>query len=103
MGVNNKTMLKAFDMVFVLAQKSYEGYDYYDFFEQAYERLKGAPFYSNLSSEKEVRIFYGKKIIFFVTHNLITFELISYSVFDVLGKLIRCIFTRCCSTLCHGP
>ncbi|XP_067226403.1 guanylate cyclase 2G [Chanodichthys erythropterus] len=53
-GVNNKTMLKAFDMVFVLAQKSYEGYDYYDFFEQAYERLKGAPFYSNLSSEKEV-------------------------------------------------
>ncbi|XP_048026436.1 guanylate cyclase 2G isoform X1 [Megalobrama amblycephala] len=53
-GVNNKTMLKAFDMVFVLAQKSYEGYDYYDFFGQAYERLKGAPFYSNLSSEKEV-------------------------------------------------
>ncbi|XP_016107756.1 guanylate cyclase 2G-like [Sinocyclocheilus grahami] len=55
MGDANKTtMLKAFDMVFVLAQKSYEGYDYYDFFEQAYERLKGAPFYSNLSSEKEV-------------------------------------------------
>uniref|UniRef100_A0A8C2HWR1 Guanylate cyclase n=1 Tax=Cyprinus carpio TaxID=7962 RepID=A0A8C2HWR1_CYPCA len=51
---NETTMLKAFDMVFVLAQKSYEGYDYYDFFEQAYERLKGAPFYSNLSSEKEV-------------------------------------------------
>ncbi|XP_026132297.1 guanylate cyclase 2G isoform X2 [Carassius auratus] len=55
MGDANKTtMLKAFDMVFVLAQKSYEGYDYYDFFEQVYERLKGAPFYSNLSSEKEV-------------------------------------------------
>ncbi|XP_016122743.1 guanylate cyclase 2G, partial [Sinocyclocheilus grahami] len=51
---NKTTVLKAFDMVFVLAQKSYEGYDYYDFFEQAYERLKGAPFYSNLSSEKEV-------------------------------------------------
>uniref|UniRef100_A0A8C1W9S5 Guanylate cyclase n=1 Tax=Cyprinus carpio TaxID=7962 RepID=A0A8C1W9S5_CYPCA len=51
---NKATVLKAFDMVFVLAQKSYEGYDYYDFFEQAYERLKGAPFYSNLSSEKEV-------------------------------------------------
>lgn len=49
-------MLRAFDMVFVLAQKSYDGYDYYDFFEQAYERLKGAPFYSNLSSEKEVSI-----------------------------------------------
>ncbi|KAI2658367.1 Guanylate cyclase 2G [Labeo rohita] len=55
LGDANKTaMLKAFDMVFVLAQKSYEGYDYYDFFEQAYERIKGAPFYSNLSSEKEV-------------------------------------------------
>ncbi|XP_016335824.1 guanylate cyclase 2G-like, partial [Sinocyclocheilus anshuiensis] len=51
---NKTTVLKAFDMVFVLAQKSYEGYDYYDFFKQAYERLKGAPFYSNLSSEKEV-------------------------------------------------
>ncbi|XP_042623839.1 guanylate cyclase 2G-like isoform X3 [Cyprinus carpio] len=51
---NKATVLKAFDMVFVLAQKSYDGYDYYDFFEQAYERLKGAPFYSNLSSEKEV-------------------------------------------------
>ncbi|XP_052468099.1 guanylate cyclase 2G [Carassius gibelio] len=51
---NKTTVLKAFDMVFVLAQKSYEGYDYYDFFEQTYERLKGAPFYSNLSSEKEV-------------------------------------------------
>ncbi|TRY64644.1 hypothetical protein DNTS_003096 [Danionella cerebrum] len=50
----NQTMLKAFDMVFVVAQKSYEGYDYYDFFDQAYERLKEAPFYSNLSSVKEV-------------------------------------------------
>ncbi|XP_051969089.1 guanylate cyclase 2G-like [Xyrauchen texanus] len=50
----NQTVCKAFEMVFVLAQKSYEGYDYYDFFEQTYERLKGAPFYSNLSSEKEV-------------------------------------------------
>ncbi|KAF4106447.1 hypothetical protein G5714_012437 [Onychostoma macrolepis] len=50
----NISMLKAFETVFVVAQKSYEGYDYYDFFEQVYERLKGAPFYSNLSSEKEV-------------------------------------------------
>ncbi len=56
------SMQKALDMVFVVAQKSYEGYDYYDFFEQVYERLKGAPFYSNLSSEKEVRIFSGKNI-----------------------------------------
>ncbi|XP_057213833.1 guanylate cyclase 2G [Triplophysa rosa] len=54
MDQTNQTMLDAFDMVFVVAQKSYDGYDYYDFFEQAYERLKGAPFFSNLSSEKEV-------------------------------------------------
>ncbi|XP_017551372.2 guanylate cyclase 2G [Pygocentrus nattereri] len=51
---NNQTALKAFDMVFVIAEKSYEGYDYYDFFERVYERLKGAPFYSNLSSDREV-------------------------------------------------
>ncbi|XP_065118683.1 guanylate cyclase 2G [Paramisgurnus dabryanus] len=54
LGQTNETILKAFDMVFVLAQKSYDGYDYYDFFEQAYDRLQGAPFYSNLSSENEV-------------------------------------------------
>ncbi|TSK14762.1 Guanylate cyclase 2G [Bagarius yarrelli] len=51
---NSQRALKAFDMVFVLAEKSYEGYDYYDFFERVHERLKGAPFYSNLSSEREV-------------------------------------------------
>uniref|UniRef100_W5L2B3 Guanylate cyclase n=1 Tax=Astyanax mexicanus TaxID=7994 RepID=W5L2B3_ASTMX len=51
---NKETALKAFDMVFVVAEKSYEGYDYYDFFDRVYERLKGAPFYSNLSSESEV-------------------------------------------------
>ncbi|XP_072523631.1 guanylate cyclase 2G [Salminus brasiliensis] len=51
---NRQTALKAFDMVFVIAEKSYEGYDYYDFFERVYEKLKGAPFYSNLSSEREV-------------------------------------------------
>ncbi len=62
MGDKDISMLKAFDMVFVVAQKSYEGYDYYDFFEQVYERLKGTPFYSNLSSETEVRIFYEKNL-----------------------------------------
>uniref|UniRef100_A0A8C2ZDI5 Guanylate cyclase n=1 Tax=Cyclopterus lumpus TaxID=8103 RepID=A0A8C2ZDI5_CYCLU len=34
--------------------KSYEGYEYYDFFEQVFERLKGHPFESNLTSEREV-------------------------------------------------
>ncbi|XP_026996254.2 guanylate cyclase 2G isoform X2 [Tachysurus fulvidraco] len=51
---NSQRALKAFDMVFVIAEKSYEGYDYYDFFERVHERLKGAPFYSNLSSDREV-------------------------------------------------
>nr|XP_015202921.1 PREDICTED: guanylate cyclase 2G-like [Lepisosteus oculatus] len=47
-------ILKAFDMAFVIALKSYNGYDYYDFLEKVYLRLKGSPFYSNLTSEKEV-------------------------------------------------
>ena len=51
----NQAIFKALDMTFVIGQKSYEGYDYYDFFEQVYNRLKKYPFYSNLSSAKEVR------------------------------------------------
>ncbi|XP_028810806.1 guanylate cyclase 2G isoform X2 [Denticeps clupeoides] len=54
---SDRTALQAFSMVFVIAQKSYEGYEYYDFFEKVYTRLKGAPFYSNLSSEKEVSLY----------------------------------------------
>uniref|UniRef100_A0A8D0A575 Guanylate cyclase n=1 Tax=Sander lucioperca TaxID=283035 RepID=A0A8D0A575_SANLU len=34
--------------------KSYDSYEYYDFFEQVFERLKRHPFQSNLTSEKEV-------------------------------------------------
>ncbi|KAJ8386586.1 hypothetical protein AAFF_G00169120 [Aldrovandia affinis] len=55
--VNDKTnlsTLKAFDMAFVIAQKSYDGYEYYDFFEKVYERLNRAPYHSNLSSDTEV-------------------------------------------------
>ncbi|KAK1794006.1 hypothetical protein P4O66_010917, partial [Electrophorus voltai] len=51
---NYKAALKAFEMVFVIAEKAYDGYDYYDFYERVYERLKGPPFHSNLTSEKEV-------------------------------------------------
>ncbi|KAF7705386.1 hypothetical protein HF521_020672 [Silurus meridionalis] len=58
MSGNSQRALKAFDMVFVLAEKSYEGYDYYDFFERVHERLKGAPFYSNLSSDREVNVYH---------------------------------------------
>ncbi|XP_030630980.1 guanylate cyclase 2G [Chanos chanos] len=50
----NQTALRAFDMAFVIAQKSYQGYEYYDFFEQVQNRLTEAPFYSNLSSNKDV-------------------------------------------------
>ncbi|XP_076854584.1 guanylate cyclase 2G [Brachyhypopomus gauderio] len=46
--------MKAFQMVFVVAEKAYDGYDYYDFYERVYERLKGPPFHSNLTSEREV-------------------------------------------------
>uniref|UniRef100_A0A3B4ZFL6 Guanylate cyclase n=1 Tax=Stegastes partitus TaxID=144197 RepID=A0A3B4ZFL6_9TELE len=43
-----------FDMTFIIGHKSYEGYEYYDFFDQVFERLKEHPFRSNLSSEREV-------------------------------------------------
>lgn len=46
--------IRAYDMAFIIGQKSYEGFDYYDFFEQVFERLKGHPFQSNLSSDSEV-------------------------------------------------
>ncbi|XP_037547159.1 guanylate cyclase 2G [Nematolebias whitei] len=45
---------RAFDMTFIIGQKTYEGYEYYDFFKQVFQRLKGHPFWSNLTSENEV-------------------------------------------------
>ncbi|XP_067433209.1 LOW QUALITY PROTEIN: guanylate cyclase 2G [Thunnus thynnus] len=50
----NEATRRAFDMTFVIGQKSYEGYEYYDFFEQVFEKLKGHPFQSNLTSERQV-------------------------------------------------
>ncbi|KAM8836929.1 guanylate cyclase 2G [Spinachia spinachia] len=50
----NKAAIRAFDMTFIIGQKSYEDYEYYDFFKQVFERLKGQPFLSNLTSEREV-------------------------------------------------
>ncbi|XP_074519022.1 guanylate cyclase 2G [Halichoeres trimaculatus] len=50
----NQAALRAFDMVFIIGQKSYEGYEYYDFYERVYERLKEHPFLSNLTSDREV-------------------------------------------------
>lgn len=54
-GQMNQAALRAFDMTFIIGQKSYEGYEYYDFFEQVFERLRGPPFHSNLTSEREVK------------------------------------------------
>ena len=51
----NQDAIRAFDMVFIIGQRSYEGYEYYDFFDQVFERLKKHPFWSNLTSETEVR------------------------------------------------
>lgn len=51
----NQEAIRAFDMVFIIGQRSYEGYEYYDFFDQVFERLKKHPFWSNLTSETEVR------------------------------------------------
>ncbi|XP_031698783.1 guanylate cyclase 2G [Anarrhichthys ocellatus] len=50
----NKDAIRAFDMTFIIGQKTYEGYEYYDFFEQVFERLKKHPFKSNVTSEREV-------------------------------------------------
>lgn len=50
----NQDGTKAFAMTFVIGRKSYEGYEYYDFFKQVFQRLKGHPFWSNLTSESEV-------------------------------------------------
>ncbi|MGH0150292.1 UNVERIFIED_CONTAM: hypothetical protein FKN15_017273 [Acipenser sinensis] len=48
-----QTPLAVFDSVFVVTLKSYGGFDYSDLVHQIYQRLKGPPFYSNLTSEKE--------------------------------------------------
>ncbi|GAA6214570.1 guanylate cyclase 2G-like [Lates japonicus] len=50
----DQAAIRAFDMAFIIGQRSYEGYEYYDFFEQVFERLRGHPFRSNLTSEREV-------------------------------------------------
>eukprot|EP00064_Thunnus_orientalis_P010867 superscaffoldBa00001514_g10896 len=61
----NEATRRAFDMTFVIGQKSYEGYEYYDFFEQVFEKLKGHPFQSNLTSERQVSTFDNALILSF--------------------------------------
>ncbi|KAJ3607518.1 hypothetical protein NHX12_024569 [Muraenolepis orangiensis] len=50
----SQAAIRAFDMTFIIGQKSYDGYEYYDFFERVYKKLKGRPFHSNLTSVKDV-------------------------------------------------
>ncbi|XP_022070449.2 guanylate cyclase 2G [Acanthochromis polyacanthus] len=50
----NQAAIRAFDMTFIIGQKAYEGYEYYDFYGEVFQRLKGHPFRSNLTSEREV-------------------------------------------------
>uniref|UniRef100_UPI00398E88E1 guanylate cyclase 2G n=1 Tax=Pristiophorus japonicus TaxID=55135 RepID=UPI00398E88E1 len=54
--VNGKdaVALEAYRSVFLIAMKPYSGYNYFNFLQEVYQRLKGAPFYSDLSSESEV-------------------------------------------------
>ncbi|XP_072230081.1 guanylate cyclase 2G [Leuresthes tenuis] len=46
--------IKAFGMTFIISQNSSGGDEYDDFFKQVFQRLKGHPFQSNLTSESEV-------------------------------------------------
>ncbi|XP_074855782.1 guanylate cyclase 2G-like [Carettochelys insculpta] len=51
----NSSVLEAYKPVFVIGLSPYGGYAMYsDFVKQVFEKLKGQPFYSSLSSEKEV-------------------------------------------------
>lgn len=45
---------RVFDTTFIIGQKSYEGFEYSDFFQQVLEGLQGPPFWSNLTSPTEV-------------------------------------------------
>uniref|UniRef100_A0A8C4Y5Z2 Guanylate cyclase n=1 Tax=Gopherus evgoodei TaxID=1825980 RepID=A0A8C4Y5Z2_9SAUR len=51
----NSSVLEAYQPVFLISLNPYGGYTMYsDFLKQVYEKLKGQPFYSSLSSEEEV-------------------------------------------------
>ncbi|XP_043569097.1 guanylate cyclase 2G [Chiloscyllium plagiosum] len=46
--------LNLYKSVFLIGLKSYSEHGYFNFLQEVYQRLKGAPFYSDLASEKEV-------------------------------------------------
>ncbi|XP_072882879.1 guanylate cyclase 2G [Hemitrygon akajei] len=50
----NAVTFQAYEPVFLITLQSYGEYEYYAFLQEAYERSKGPPFYSNLSSVTEM-------------------------------------------------
>nr|XP_020472207.1 guanylate cyclase 2G-like [Monopterus albus] len=50
----NQAAVRAFDMAFIISQKTDDSFEYYDFFEQVFQRLRGHPFWSNLTSDREI-------------------------------------------------
>lgn len=77
----NQDAIRAFDMAFIIGQKSYEGYEYYDFFEQVFLRLKGQPFWSNLTSEREVMVHHRQRKSHVIPMGENGYQSICFSVF----------------------
>ncbi|XP_032890348.1 guanylate cyclase 2G-like [Amblyraja radiata] len=51
---NYEDTFAAYEPVFLITLQSYSEYEYYTFLQEAYQRSKGPPFYSNLSSVAEM-------------------------------------------------
>ncbi|XP_062927189.1 guanylate cyclase 2G [Mobula hypostoma] len=50
----NAATFEVYEPVFLITLQSYSEYEYYAFLQEAYQRSKGPPFYSNLSSVTEM-------------------------------------------------
>ncbi|XP_069756009.1 guanylate cyclase 2G [Narcine bancroftii] len=50
----NEVTFRAYEPVFLIALQSYNEHEYYAFLQEVYQRSKGHPFYSNLSSVTEM-------------------------------------------------
>lgn len=95
----NQTVLRAFDMTFIIGQKSYDRYEYYDFFSQVFQRLKGQPFQTNLTSESEVS---GRRWNMqpWISNKYVFTQIHIFS--HMLGQPIFCLSAWRCASLCHG-
>ncbi|XP_075896627.1 guanylate cyclase 2G [Nelusetta ayraudi] len=54
LGSVEQEATRVFDTTFIIGQKSYEGFEYSDFFQKVLDGLQGPPFWSNLTSPTEV-------------------------------------------------